>query len=349
MYKGNYNKRVPDQTPESLINNDGTPNYGTFKNPLKKFNFPQFKRPGFNKFVKKHRLTSWEVVEASFDEFLFLGVVYKMGIMNFNMFVLYDQAKNEVYHNSKESLFGGVTIANNLLNGSVTRKESKKTKVEFINHFEDGRCDCSGYSISKRKQLSFDLKLKNLSESSIVSIPLTSINPLYTEKDFMSLEGSFKVDGIEKVEQGVKNYAIIDDHRGFYPRKSGYDWLTLMTSLHVDGTEVDFALNLTYFYKNIDQVKYNENGYWLNDTYYSLPVVTFKRAGDVWTIQDEEGYVNLEMKVKNKYHLYKNFLVVKIDYLLAFGEISGVIIDSNGNEIQIKNVYGIGEERYTKL
>ncbi|PAT01302.1 hypothetical protein CI105_07535 [Candidatus Izimaplasma bacterium ZiA1] len=350
MKDNKFYKRQPVKTPDSLINKDKSCNYGTFKSQFKNFNFQNYKLFNLPKFIKKHRLTRWEVVEASFGSYVFLGVVYKVGVLSFNMFILYDDLENKVYNFGTENLFIKKSkIAKSLLNKEISEKSSRKDSIKFINEFEKGYCKVLGHAKNKKESISFELDLEVISEPSIVSIPLTKNNPLYTEKDLMSLKGTFKLNGKELVNDSEINYAIIDDHRGYYPRKSGYDWLTTMSKVELNNKTYDFGFNLTYFYKNINQDVYNENGYWLNDKYHSLPVVKFYRENDIWTIKDEKNIVNITFKVKNNHLIYKNLLLLKIDYLLAFGTVSGYINTYSGEVITFKDTLALGEKRFTKL
>jgi len=350
MKENKFNKRVPIKTPDSLINHNKTCNYGTFKTQFKCFNFQNYRLFNLPKFIKKHRLTRWEVVEASFGNFMFLGVVYKVGVLSFNMFVLYDNLENKVYNFGTENLFIKKSkIAKTLLNKEVSEKTTKNDSIKFINEFENNKCQVIGHAKNKTDSIIFDFNLLTISEPSIVSIPLTNNNPLYTEKDLMSINGTFKLNGVELFNETHINYAIIDDHRGYYPRKSGYDWLTAMSKVKFNDEVCDFGFNLTYFYKNINQDLYNENGYWLNDKYYALPVVKFYRENDIWTIKDDQGIVNITFKVKNNHLIYKNLLLLKIDYLLAFGSVNGYIKTYSGEVINLNEVLALGEKRFTKL
>ena len=188
MKENKFNKRVPIKTPDSLINHNKTCNYGTFKTQFKCFNFQNYRLFNLPKFIKKHRLTRWEVVEASFGNFMFLGVVYKVGVLSFNMFVLYDNVENKVYNFGTENLFIKKSkIAKTLLNKEVSEKTTKNDSIKFINEFENNKCQVIGHAKNKTDSIIFDFNLLTISEPSIVSIPLTNNNPLYTEKDLMRM------------------------------------------------------------------------------------------------------------------------------------------------------------------
>ena len=51
--------------------------------------------------------------------------------------------------------------------------------------------------------------------------------------------------------------AIIDDHRGYYPRHAHYDWVTTLGRYNIDGQMMYLAFNLTRN-QSINQAKYNE-------------------------------------------------------------------------------------------
>ena len=174
---------------------------------------------------------------------------------------------------------------------------------------------------------------------------MTKKHTVYTEKDFLIPTGKMDFKG-KTYTLTKNNMTILDDHRGYYPLSSGYDWFTCMGNIIVNGSNVKIGINLTSFYRNLDD-EISENGYWLNDSFYQLPNVFFTRKDAVWTIKDNENAVNLTFKVHNQYNELKH-IGFKIDYTLAFGEVSGTITISDYEKIEVNQLFALGEKRITK-
>ena len=146
--------------------------------------------------------------------------------------------------------------------------------------------------------------------------------------------------------------AIVDDHRGYYPRKAHYDWTTTMGKCKVNGEDKWIAFNLTRN-QSIDQEKYNENLIWFEGETSILPPVTFEKSiatADFkdyaeWTIKDEHDMVNLKFKVYGLNPMVVHALVVNIDYYITFGELEGYIRDEDGNKYDLTGMLGMGEDK----
>ena len=146
--------------------------------------------------------------------------------------------------------------------------------------------------------------------------------------------------------------AIVDDHRGFYPRRAHYDWVTTMGKCNVDGEEKWLAFNLTRN-QSIDQEKYNENILWIEGKTSILPPVKFTRSPESkdfcdhseWIINDEHDMVNLKFKVRNMNPMIMHALVVNIDYYVAFGELEGYLRDEDGKKYVLDGMMGMGEDK----
>ena len=146
--------------------------------------------------------------------------------------------------------------------------------------------------------------------------------------------------------------AIVDDHRGYYPRRAHYDWVTTMGKCNVDGAEKWLAFNLTRN-QSIDQEKYNENILWLEGKTSILPPITFTRNPESkdfkdyseWIVKDEHDMVNLKFKVYNMNPMIMHALVVNIDYYVAYGELEGYIRDEDGKKYVLDGMLGMGEDK----
>ena len=260
------------------------------------------------------------------------------------------------------------------MNGSVAEAASDAGFVKYVNNFQDGRADLSGKHTgtclitipNEEKKASesvkdnwgeatieYDFKLTNLSDPCVVSIPFpySDNRTLYSQKNFFKAEGKLIINGEEMLSDD-ESVAIIDDHRGYYPRRAHYDWVTTMGKCDIDGERKYLAFNLTRN-QSIDQDKYNENILWLEGKSSLLPPVTFTRSiaskdftnYSEWTIKDEYDMVNLKFKVRGINPMVLHALVVNIDYYVAWGELEGYIRDEDGKKYILDGMMGMGEDK----
>ena len=202
--------------------------------------------------------------------------------------------------------------------------------------------------------IEYSLKLDRLSLPSVVSIPFATDRPrpLYSQKDFFKVEGSLTINGKTYTSDDFTT-GIIDDHRGYYPRKAHYDWVTTMGNYEVDGKKQYIAFNLTRN-QSIDQDKYNENLLWQVGKTSMLTPVTFERSVSSWdfkdfsewTIKDEHDMVNIKFKVFgiNPMIVHVDH-IVRIDYYITFGELEGYVRDEDGKKYILDGMLGMGEDK----
>lgn len=339
--------RKAQQTPKKLVNDCGNASFGAFDRSFCNFNFANFKSCSkIRKWYNKQRLTEWEAVEVTSELGAFLTVVYHFGIMNIHKTIFYNKKTEELLVWDDLKLFRNKSkVAKNLMDSSKSIYNTKNSKTEIINNYEKNQATCIGFSKDKKNgEIDFDFQLERISKPSIVSIPIKNKYPVYTEKDLFKFKGSIKVNGVEMFD-GKSSLAIIDDHRGFYPRKSGYDWLTFF-GYH---EKLPFGLNLTDFRMNDNQEEYNENGYWDESGFNLLPNAKFVCTKTTKHIFDESGMIDLKYEIIKTHKVSMNILLFRIDYKLNFGKLNGFIKKPNGELIEFTDELSLAEYRYTIL
>ena len=342
-------ERLIQPTPKSLIK-DGKAIFGSFSSSFENLNLLEVKKQSkyLPNFLNRFRLTKWEAFELDFQDGVIVTAIYNnLSLMQVGFLFYYDKNTREITFLKALGSRKKTHVAKNLVDDD-SYIETKKFKLRIHNDFKHGLAEVNGCFITGRKNIELDLKVKRLSPSSIVSIPLGINKPLYSEKAMFEVEGSVKVDRqVYMMNQEAK--AIIDDHKGYYPYNSHYDWLTTMTKIEHQGKIINFGFNLT---KNasLDEEKYNENNIWLDGQFIYLPPVTFTHLDDsTWLIKDEYGQVNLTFKIDNRLKLSIPGFLIKLCYFLTFGKISGFLKSPEGETFILKDVNGIGEDKSTRV
>ncbi len=354
---GRYSEYISDkrravEPPESMVNPDGSCVFGTFDREFQRMDLVRLKKPtGAPQFLNRLKLTLWEATEVHFDEGVLLLAVCDMGLFGKVLHVFYDKRTKRMQYWEASLPNGKVMIAPNLIGGSVTRAQSKDCEVRYENRFDEGICEIGGRHMSGGERIEYGLRLTRISKPCVVSIPFGPNRPLYSQKDFFRAEGSITLNG-KVLNSNERSVAIVDDHRGYYPRHAHYDWVTTMGINETDGEKRFFAFNLTRN-QSINQRDYNENLIWLENETSLLPPVLFtrdrpSRAFDghaVWTVRDEYDMVSVRFLVDAQYAMLLHTGVVNIDYFISFGSLEGYVRDEDGKKYVLDGMLGMGEDK----
>lgn len=339
-------KRNSVATPENVIDEFGNCYFGTFDKEFSKMDFLNVNRPSSlpNKF-NKYKLTLWEATEINFDKVILLTAVCNMGIFGTSLTVLYDKRTKKCSYWQEMLPASKACIAPTLLNSSETYSKGGKVKIHYVNNFQYGEAIVSGYSDNKDfGTIDYRVKLNRVSKPSIVNIPFDANRPLYSQKDLFRVEGYLEING-ERFVADENTTAIIDDHRGYYPRKSHYDWVTTMGRKEIDGSLQYFGFNLTRN-QSINQDDFNENLIWFEGRSTLLTPVVFKHETPfLWHIQDTKGMVDVTFDIGDEFLMDVKTGIINIDYHITFGELKGFVCDPDGNKYILDGMSGIGEDK----
>jgi len=228
----------------------------------------------------------------------------------------------------------------------------KNCSIELISNLDKGRfyiaIKASGYKELPDIEGNFEaFHDKGLVEPIVVSIPFGKNRGMYSHKCLMPMQGSLSIDGKKTEFLRKESFAIIDDHKGFYPYVMKYDWATA-AGFNDKGKLVGFNLTDN---QSTDPERYNENCLWLDGNLHLLPPVKFERPDGVegnWLIRDSYGMVDLVFKPDTMGTIDMNFLILKVKYRGPFGYCNGFVKDSSGNRVEIKDYFGMGEDKYVR-
>lgn len=376
---GEYSKFISEKrssvpTPKDLVDENGKVVFGTFDKEFETMELLRAKKPTkAPQFLNKFKLTLWEATEVHLKNGVLLAVVCDMGIFGKQLNMFYDKRTKTVYCWDTQQKSKLTTIAPNLINGAVAEVQTDVGFVKYINNFEKGEAKLSGKHVGKclistpeeyvkstgwkdkfgEATIEYDFQLKRVSLPSNVSIPFpySDNRTLYSQKDLFKAEGKLIINGEEMITD-EDSAAIIDDHRGYYPRKAHYDWVSTMGTININGEKKMFGFNLTHN-QSTNEEDYNENLIFLEGRTSLLPPVKFTRSIESkdfvnfseWTVKDEHDMVNLKFKVYGVNPMIMHAGVVNIDYYVAWGELEGYLRDEDGTKYVLDGMMGIGEDK----
>lgn len=352
MHRFISDKRRAVETPKSMVDEKGNCVFGTFDKEFEEMDLLKIKKPtGAPQCMNKLKLTLWEATEVHLKNGVLLAVVCDMGIFGKTMNIFYDKRTKKVYYWDTNLKSKDTKIAPNLLNGSIAEGVTPVSFVKYVNNFQDGKCHLSGSHKNETDQIEYDFELTRLSKPCVVSIPFDKNRPLYSQKDFFKAEGRLVINGEEMLSDN-ETVAVVDDHRGYYPRHAHYDWVTTLGVNETNGKKQFMAFNLTRN-QSINQDDYNENLIFFEGKTSLLPPVTFTRSVESadfkdyseWSVKDEHDMVNIKFKVYGINPMVTHAVVIKIDYFVVFGVLEGYIRDEEGNKYVLDGMMGMGEDK----
>ena len=342
-------ERLIKETPKSIIENEEVI-YGSFEDSFTDLNLLDIKKQykilpkSFNKF----RLTEWEAFELDFPFGTLVSAVYNnLSLNRVGVLFYFDKETKKIYSYQTVTRKKNMHVASNLIDDD-SYINTKNFKLRIKNDFKNRKARVEASIFNKKNgEFKMNIELDSFAPSSVVSIPLGKNKPLYSEKAIFKANGTLVFQGkTYSIDESAT--AIIDDHKGYYPYSSHYDWITTMGIINHEGKNQYFGINLTNN-GSLDANKYNENNIWIEGSFFYLPPVKFFHEGDTWYIQDEYDHVNLEFKISNTFNMNVHAIVINFLYSLPFGTLNGYVKDEHGTKYIIKDMIGIGEDKTTRL
>lgn len=338
--------------PDSLIEG-GKFNFGTFNSQFKKVNPLDADNPlgmWLPKPMLSFRLKEWQAFQLGNKRWFMLAVLYNAKFSALAQFIAYDKETKKKYVFDKMLPPWEIKVPGTLWDAQQCYRD-KDNFLEIVSKLAQGRFYIH-VSINDQKDLpdiEADFEMfhdEGLAEPIVVSIPFGVNRGVYSHKCLMPMQGSMTIGGEEVGFTRQESFAIIDDHKGYYPYAMKYDWVT--AAGYDQGKLTGFNLTDN---QSIDPEKYNENCLWYDGKLQLLPPVKFERPGGVesdWLIRDKYGRVDLSFKPETMNKIDMNLLLIKVKYFGPFGYVSGFIKDMNGSKVIIDRYFGMGEQKYVR-
>jgi len=339
--------------PQSLVS-DGKFNLGTFNRPFNLlnpldadcFDFPAPKA------LKNLRLKEWQAYEMGNSHYFVFTVLYKAKSIAMAQFIIYDRINKKKYLYERIVPTWAISLPDSLSSSSGEYRD-KKFLIQYNNSINTGNLNIK-IEINNSKNLP-DIKaefngLYNFIkwEPIVVSMPFSDKSGMYSHKCLMPMTGLLRTGGVETVFESKNSYLIIDDHKGYYPYNSFYDWVTGIQS---DGKGNPSGFNLTHN-QVTDKEQFNENCLWIKGRISALPPVHFFRpdgADMEWQIKDDYGMVDVKFTPEVQGKVDINLLLLKSYYRGPIGSFRGYIKDSSGKKHSVDSCYGMGEEKKLRM
>ncbi len=340
--------RTITKAPESVVSN-GRFNIGSYNEPIRKVNMldAQIKVPLFKSF----QLREWQAFQILTTGHFFFVALYNTKKIGLVQFIHYDIQNNIKNRFERKVLPHDLRLPNGLFNTKAWYRSSDC--YIRIDHDVEGKRLVMEVDIRQRKKFpavyAHFLALHDVEayQPMVVVLPFSDNQAMYSHKCLMPVEGEVMM-GIDSFSlHHSKSSLILDDHKGYYPYVTKYDWVT---GLGFTGKDERIGFNLTDNQVK-DQERYNENVLWLDGDLHPLPPVSFSRPQGPkgqWLVKDVEGRVDLTFLPITHTSLKMNLLLLKSKYEGPYGYFNGYLKKTDGEKVEINNLFGVGEDFYLR-
>lgn len=267
-------------------------------------------------------------------------------------FIVFDLATNKKVKYEKQVSSSSLFVPDTLYN-SIASYKSSNWSVEVHHDLATNKLDISvdiqGFEDLPSVRANFQgVHDVNKYTPMVVCNPFSSDRVMYSHKCLMPVSGELRFGGELTVPfEPSSAHLIIDDHKGYYPYVTTYDWVTGL-GLSGDGKLLGFNLTDNQV---INHEKYNENCLWFDGQLHPLPPIKVRRPDGykgVWHVSDEYDRVKLEFTPVVHTSVLVNYIIIKSKYEGPYGYYSGYIRKNDGEKVMIDKMFGMGEDFYLR-
>lgn len=342
----------PFPPPPPLAVKEGEYELGRFSAPFPRANLLEVARPyGYRLplFLKRLRLKEWQALQFGDQRWYFFTALYDARLFSLALFHAWDREKKR--HLWFERVMPGSRYRfGESLEASRVACAGRRRSLSIEVAWGEGRVDLNVARLARQGAFGGRFRFScgpKVAAANSVCLPLGMNRAMCSTKVLMPVEGEFEVEGERFVLAGPAAMGVLDDHKGYYPYRMRYDWVSGF-GLDARGRRAGF--NLTDNQVK-DQARYNENCVWIGNKAWALPPVRVTRAtgptGD-WVIQDTEGLVDLVFTPEVPHDIRFRLGVVEADYHGPFGSFKGFVKNGEGEKLEAERLYGAGEQKYMR-
>ena len=327
--------------------------FGTFSGAVRRINPLEAKNPlgpVDMEWLKFLRLKEWQAFQFGNENLFCLAVVYNSKSVGLAQVVVVDKKHQKKWLYEKLVPFWETHVASGLFD-THTRYVSKDVSLRFHNDLDHGRITLE-LSVTDHKgwpdvQAHLTALHDDTTAPIVICQPFGPNRALYSHKNLMPMQGTLTHGKTKHTFRENDSFMIMDDHKGYYPYRMRYDWVT-GAGREAGGKLLGFNLTDNQI---LEPEKYNENCLWAGGRMHPLPPVKVHRPGGVdapWSVKDEYGRVDVTFTPRYPGIVKMNLLVMESDYYGPYGEISGSIKDSAGKKHSVDGLFGMGEKKYVR-
>jgi hypothetical protein len=332
----------------------GIPIPGTWTRPFGHVDLLSVKHPyriPIPGWLRDWRIKEWESFRIQDECFYLDALLGNMKSFRMAHVFLYNKNTGEQMRFRKFLPLGAWRLPQELSNASI---ESRSYGFFFRIHdwFDAGMIKVDIDIESTRRRPSFTAHLElDLYRTGItplvVNLLFADRRNMYAYKAPAAVRGDMVFGGRHIFLDPSVSSGIFCDYKGFFPYRMRSVWCT--------GTGFDAGRRFGFSIaenQTRENFKNNENALWVDGELTPLPPVRItmpEGVGEEWIIQDTEGMVDLTFTPKVGRQQALNLIAARTEYNSPLGYFSGVLLNSKGEQIQMRNLWGLGEKLYLRI
>lgn len=343
------------QPPQSTPIEKGKPLQGTWISAFDEVDLLSIQRPfsfPFPKWMRDYRIKEWESFFIKDDRFFLEAMLANMKYYRIAQVCVYDRETEKLLRFGKVVPFTGRKLPKNLYNSSIiSRSYGFFFRIHNWLYADTIKVDLDIKATRNRPSftahLEYDLK-RNKSTPIVVNLPFSERRCMYAYKVLASIRGDMVFGGRHISLDPDKTLGMFGDFKGFFPYRMHSGWCT---GIGVDSENRTFGFSIAEN-QTKETNKNNENALWVDGRLTLLPPVRITMPESVdkeWVIQDVEGMVDLTFTPQVLKRTAVNLLITKTEYDTPMGYFNGMLINSEGKKVQVRNLWGIGKKLYLRI
>ncbi|GHV94289.1 hypothetical protein AGMMS50293_06090 [Spirochaetia bacterium] len=343
-------------SPRSSPIENGIPLQGTWDKAFDEVDLLEIYRPyrfPLPRWLRDCRIKEWECFSVQDDRFLLEAFLGNVKLYRIAQVLLYDKETGEKFIFRKLLPGSGWRLPRSLANASV---DSHSARFFFrIHSWLDADTIRLDLNIKKtRRRPSFTAHLAyNMSSRDVtpmvVSLSFTERRPLYAFKALAAVRGDIVIGEGRRLSLNQDRCSgIFCDYKGFFPYRMRQQ---VCSAYGFDSEGRRFGFHIAEN-QTRETHKNNENALWVNGHLTPLPPVRITMPGGLesdWIIQDVEGMVDLVFTPREQNRSAIGLMAASAEFDAPLGYYNGMLVDAGGEQIQVRNLFGMGEKLYLRV
>ena len=343
------------QAPRSSPVENRTPLQGTWDRAFDEVSLLDIHRPypfPLPRWAKDCRIKEWECFYVQDDRFFLEARLCNVKLYRIARILLYDKESGEKSIFTRLLPGSGWRLPRSLGNASFDSRSpgfffrihtwlnADTIKLDFDLRGARGRPDVTAH-------LAFNMKHADVTPLA-VSLNFAERRNMYAFKAAAPVRGDIVAGGRHFCLDPARTSGIFCDYKGYYPYRMRGVFCGAM-GFDAEGRRFGFhiAENQTK-----ESRRNNENALWVNGRLTPLPPVRITMPEGIdsgWIIQDVEGMVDLVFTPKEPNRLGARLLLTSVGLDAPLGYYNGILVSAEGEHIQARNLWGIGEKLYLRV
>jgi hypothetical protein len=334
---------------------DGIPLQGTWTRAFEEVDLLAIRKPyraPLPPWIRDARIKEWESFFLQDDRFLLFAMLVNLKIYCAAGVFMYDRETGELLKYRKLIPGSAWKLPRGLGNASVI---SRSWGFFFRIHcwLDTGTIRLDLDIEATRRRPSFTAHAAFMPGEGntaplAVSLLFSDRRNMYAYKVLAPVRGDMVFGGRHISLDPARTSGFFGDFKGFYPFRSD-NYRCAAAGFDPRGRRFGFSVGEN---QAREPYKNNENAFWIDGRLTPLPPVKITKhegVGSGWVIQDMEGMVDLVFTPKKELSSGLTVIAAGAECTSSLGYYNGVLVNAEGEECAVKNLWGLGQKLHFRI